>query len=38
MCPRTVVDTDELLDLVAESFVPQPRFIFWGGRAGPPAA
>jgi pimeloyl-ACP methyl ester carboxylesterase len=34
MCPRTVVDTDELLDLVAESFVPQQRFIFWGGSGG----
>jgi dipeptidyl aminopeptidase/acylaminoacyl peptidase len=34
MCPRTVVDTNDLLDLVGERFVPQPRFIFWGGSHG----
>jgi len=34
MSPATVVDTNDLLDLVGERFVPQPQFIFWGGSAG----
>lgn len=34
MSPATAVDTNDLLDVVEERFVRQPRFIFWGGSGG----
>ena len=34
MCPKTVVDMAELLDVVEERFVPEARFIFLSGSGG----